>query len=222
MTLPVSLDRPDESLDAWTWTPCGKLLSACHHLRQPCRPGPHRLRAPRAHRAASTPHRPAKQHSTPRPKPIPTPKIEAVESVRVLRVSRRSSAPLRAAPLRPLAFVPQARVRAVPPSAPRTLPRFRGALCGPVTRLALPGRRSSPPRFTFGRGKARASPGLCGHLPPRPPAGGCMAGDPGSDRPPCPPSRGGRRLRPRRATLSRRVSTAPRSLPGPTWRPAAS
>ena len=103
----------------------------------------------------------------------------------------QSSAPLRAAPLRPLAFVPQARGRAGPHSAPCHIPGHRRDLSGPVTRLALPGLRSSPPRFTLGRGKARASPGLCGPLPPRPPAGGCMAGDPCCDRPPCPPSRGG-------------------------------
>lgn len=199
-----------------TLTPCGKVLSGCHHLRRSCRPGPHRPRDPRKHGAPSTSDRPAKQHSTPRPEPIAIPKIEVVASKRTPGSATRTSAPLRAAPLRPLAFVPQARGRAGPPSAPCTLGSYRRDLSGPVTRLALPGLRSSQHRFTFGRGKARASPGLCGHLPPRPPAGGCMAGDPGSDRPPCPPSRGGRRLRPRRTSLCRRVRPAPRWLPGPT------
>ena len=103
----------------------------------------------------------------------------------------RSPAPLRAVPLRPLALVPRARGRAGPHSTPRTLHPTCRALCGPVTRLAIPGLRSSPHRFTFGRGKARASPDLCRLLPPRPPAGGCRVEDPCFDRPPCPPSRGG-------------------------------
>ena len=191
MTLSVSLDRPDGTLDDCPWGPCGKVLSACHYLRQPCRADPHRPRDPRAHRAPSTANRPAKQHSTPQPEPNAIPKIEPVASKRAPGRITRTSAPLRAAPLRPLAPNTGARVRAGPPSAPCTIGSLRRGLCGPVTRLALPGLRSSTHRFTFGRGKVRASPVRCGLLPPRPPAGGCIAWKTCFDRPPCPPSRGG-------------------------------
>ena len=42
-------------------------------------------------------------------------------------------------------------------------------------------------RFTFGRGKGRASHDRCGHLPPSPPLGGAVSEIPGLDSPPCPP-----------------------------------
>ena len=138
-----------------------------------------------------TPTNPRKQHSKPRRAPVQPASFATTASKMTPARTSRTPAPLRAVPLRPLALVPRARGRAVPHSAPRTLHPTRRALCGPVTRLALPGLRSSPHRFTFSRGKARASPVLCGLLPPRPPAGGCIAWESCFDRPPCPPSRGG-------------------------------
>ena len=146
---------------------------------------------PWAHGGGPPPVNLPKQHSKPRRAPVQPASVATTASKRTPGRTTRTSAPLRAAPLRPLALVPRARGRAGPPSAPRTLHPPRRALCGPVTRLALPGLRSSKHRFTFGRGKARASPGRCGLLPPRPPAGGCIAWESCFDRPPCPPSRGG-------------------------------
>ena len=136
--------------------------------------------------------RPTTQNSihnlVPNPSRSPRSRLSRVRGLREaprglqLRFARPHSAPSRPTPA-----PGGGRVR---PPLPALWVASVGTCAGLSRALLFPPCGPAEQRGTSGRGKARASPDLCGHLPPSPPLGGAWHEIPASIAPPAPPHGG--------------------------------